>query len=46
MVTIQEIEMLAELLARAGVNRIEAVMANIILTKLRAMVALEEAEDD
>lgn len=45
MLTIQEVEMLAELLARAGVNKIEAVWANMMLTKLREIVKQLQEED-
>lgn len=37
MVTLQEIELLAGLLARAGVTQIEAIWANMILERLRAL---------
>jgi len=37
-VTLQEIELLASLLARAGVNQIEAMFANNVLNKLRALI--------
>lgn len=36
MLTIQEVEMLANLLARCGINQYEAMWANTILEKLRA----------
>jgi len=38
MITLKEIELLASLLSRAGVTQIEAIWANMILEKLRAMV--------
>lgn len=38
-VTLQDIELLAGLLQRAGVNPYEAFWANMIINKLRAMVA-------
>lgn len=44
MVTLQEIEILATLLQRAGVTQIEAYAANIILERLRAWAATEEME--
>lgn len=43
MITLQEVEMLASLLARAGVTEIEAVWANTTLGKLRKL-ALEAQE--
>jgi len=42
MVTLQEIELLASLLQRAGVNQIEALFANDVMDRLRALVAAEE----
>jgi hypothetical protein len=53
MITAMEIEMLASLLARAGVNQIEAQWCNRILDRLRAAAleqgakaALEQKKDD
>jgi len=37
MITLQEVELLAMLLARAGVNQIEAVWANEFLNRLREL---------
>jgi len=48
MITIQEVEMLAVLLQRAGVNAYEMIWANAILDRLRAEAArttLEPKED-
>jgi len=44
MITLQEVEMLAALLQRAGVNRYEAIWANTTMNKLRAIAAEAEAE--
>ena len=42
MVTLQELEMLASLLARAGVTNIEAAWANDALNRLRQMAQAEK----
>jgi len=42
MLTIQEIEMLAVLLARAGVNQFEAAWANSVLDRMRALAVEPE----
>jgi isopropylmalate/homocitrate/citramalate synthase len=42
--TLAEVEMLANLLARAGVNQIEASWANSVLDGLRA-IALEQKKN-
>jgi len=39
MITLQEIELLASLLARAGINPVEAAWANAFLNKLRGIAA-------
>ena len=39
MLTSEEVEMLAALLARAGVNGYEAAWANVVLEKLRVLAA-------
>ena len=39
MITMQEVEMLAQLVGRAGVNPYEAAWANTFLDRLRALVA-------
>lgn len=44
MITVQEVEMLAGLLQRAGVTQIEAAWANSIMDRLRAEVAKAEME--
>jgi len=44
MITTQELELLAQLLARAGVNPYEAAWANQFLDRLRSMVLTAEAE--
>ena len=43
MITVQEIEMLAGLLQRAGVNQYEAAWANMVMDKLRALALEQEA---
>jgi len=43
--TLHEIELLAQLLARAGVTEIEAIWANALLAKLRVIVR-EKDEDE
>jgi len=42
-ITPQDVELLAQLLSRAGVNQIEARFANNCLTELRALVTQEAA---
>ena len=42
MITLQEIELLAGLLKRAGVNQYEAIWANGIMDRLRAEAAKAE----
>ena len=44
MITLREVEMLASLLQRAGVNQIEASWANIVMDRLRAAAAAFELE--
>ena len=44
MLTREEVEMLANLLARAGVNAYEAAWANVVLDKLRVLASLEQAK--
>ena len=44
MITLQEVEMLAGLVMRAGVNQIEAAWANAILDRLRAAALEQQAE--
>ena len=44
MITVQEVELLAALLQRAGVNPYEASWANAIMDKLRAWAAKAELE--
>ena len=44
MITVQDIELLAALLQRAGVNPYEAAWANGIMDEIRAMVAKAELE--
>ena len=44
MLTREEVEMLAALLARTGVNVYEAAWANVVLDKLRVLVSLDEAK--
>ena len=46
MLTGEEVEMLATLLARAGVNAYEAAWANTILDKLRVLVSLDAQKQD
>jgi len=41
MLTHEEVEMLAALLARAGVNTYEAAWANVVLEKLRVLASLD-----
>lgn len=41
MLTREEVEMLAGLLARAGVNTYEAAWANVVLDKLRVLASLD-----
>jgi len=41
MLTREEVEMLANLLARAGVNAYEAAWANVVLDKLRVLASLD-----
>jgi len=41
MLTREEVEMLAALLARAGVNNYEAAWANVVLEKLRVLASLD-----
>lgn len=45
MLTREEVEMLAGLLARAGVNAYEAAWANVMLDKLRVLASLEQAKE-
>ena len=42
MLTREEVEMLASLLTRAGVNVYEAAWANVVMDKLRVLVSLDE----
>lgn len=42
MITRDEVELLAALLARAGVNQYEAAWANAIMNRLRALAAAQE----
>ena len=42
MLTREEVEMLAALLARTGVNVYEAAWANVVLDKLRVLASLDE----
>lgn len=42
MLTREEVEMLAGLLARAGVNAYEAAWANTVMDKLRDLASLDE----
>lgn len=42
--TVQEVEMLAGLLARAGINQYEAIWANAIMDRLRTEAAKGELE--
>jgi len=42
MLTREEVEMLASLLTRAGVNVYEAAWANMVMDKLRVLVSLDE----
>jgi len=44
-ITLHEIDLLAQLLARAGVTEIEAIWANALLAKLRVIVR-EKDEDE
>jgi len=44
MLTTQEVELLAKLVMRAGVNPIEAVWANAILDRLRALALEQQAQ--
>ena len=44
MITTQEVEMLAGLVMRAGVNQIEAAWANSILNRLRAAAIEQQAK--
>ena len=44
MLTREEVEMLASLLTRAGVNVYEAAWANAMLDKLRVLASLEQAK--
>lgn len=44
MITRDEVELLAGLLSRAGVNQYEAAWANMVVDKLRAEAAKQEAE--
>jgi len=44
MLTHEEVELLAGLLARAGVNNYEAAWANVILDKLRVLASLDAQE--
>jgi len=41
MLTREEVEMLASLLTRAGVNVYEAAWANMVMDKLRVLVSLD-----
>ena len=41
MLTCEEVELLAGLLARAGVNAYEAAWANVVLEKLRVLASLD-----
>lgn len=45
MVSVQEIELLAGILQRAGVTQIEALFLNDVLVRLRAMVELLELQE-
>jgi len=42
MLTREEVEMLAALLTRAGVNAYEAAWANVVMDKLRVLATLDE----
>lgn len=44
MITAQDVELLAALLQRAGVNPYEAIWANEIIDELRAIVTKQQAE--
>jgi len=44
MITMQELELFAQLLARVGVNPYEAAWANGFLDRLRSMIVAREAE--
>lgn len=44
-ITQEEVEMLAVLLQRAGVNQYEAIWANMMLNKLR-QIAQEQAKEE
>lgn len=46
MVTIVEIELLAGLLARAGVTQIEAIWCNTVLERLRNLIVIEQGKQD
>ena len=46
MLTLEEVEMLAGLLARAGVNAYEAAWANTILDKLRVLASLKKEKQE
>ena len=47
MITLHEVELLAALLARAGVTEIEAMWANVVLGKLRKLaIEAQEKKDD
>lgn len=43
-ITSQEIELLAQILQRAGVTQIEASWCNALLSRLRILVAEQEAQ--
>jgi len=45
MLTIQEVEMLGSLLARAGVNPFEAAWANAVLDRLRTLALEHKAKN-